>query len=174
MENALRGDHRNKVVREAETAPRNLLILGLGNTLLGDEGAGVHVVHRLRNDVPEDVRLLDGGTLSFSLLEDVETAAAIIVIDAAELDAPPGTVRVFEGEAMDRFLLAGRCRSVHEVSLLDLFAMVRLRGRLPGRRALVGIQPLYVDWSESPSEAVAGGIEAACVEVRQLAERWVQ
>ena len=116
-----------------------VLILGIGNTLLSDEGAGVHAVRRLEAEASlPDVQYLDGGTLSFTLAGAIEDSGRLIVVDAAELGAPPGTVRCFEGGAMDDFLGSSRKRSVHEVSLLDLMAVVLLAGRLPERRALVG------------------------------------
>jgi hydrogenase maturation protease len=73
---------------------------------------------------------------------------------------------------MDEFLGSGGRRSVHEVSLLDLMAAVALWGHLPPRRALIGIQPQIIDWSEAPSEAVAHAIPRACEHARELIERW--
>ncbi len=93
----------------------NTLILGIGNTLLSDEGAGVHAVRMLAERLQDhdSVETMDGGTLSFALAEAMEESAQLIVIDAAQLDAGAGTTRVFEGEAMDAFV--GGRRSVHEV-----------------------------------------------------------
>ena len=150
-----------------------VLVLGIGNTLLSDEGVGVHAVRCLESGEPlPGVQYLDGGTLSFTLAATIEDSEQLIVVDAAELGAPAGTVRCFEGEAMDAFLGSSRKRSVHEVSLLDLMAVVLLAGRLPGRRALVGIQPHNLDWGHDPSPAVRQAIPEACAQVRCLIERW--
>lgn len=150
------------------------LVLGLGNVLLGDEGAGVHAAHRLAAtyDTASGVRCLDGGTLSFSLAGPIEDSDRLIVIDAAELGAAPGSVRVFEGEAMDRYVGAGGKRSVHEVSLADLLAVACLAGRLPEKRALIGIQPASVEWSDAPTPQGAAAIERACALARDLIARW--
>ncbi len=150
------------------------LVLGLGNTLLGDEGAGVHAVRRMQqlHGDRTDIEFLDGGTLSFTLAGPIEHTENLIVIDAAELHADPGTLRVFTGEDMDHFLGANRKASVHEVSLLDLMAIALLAGRLPRRRALVGIQPQFLNWADGPSEAVAQAIPRACGEVMNLAGAW--
>ena len=104
------------------------LVLGLGNTLLGDEGAGVYVVRALQARYANraDVEFVDGGTLSFTLAGPIEEAENLIVIDATQLQQQPGTVRVYEGEDMDRFLGSNRKSSVHEVSLMDLMAMAHL------------------------------------------------
>lgn len=153
---------------------KGTLILGLGNTLLGDEGAGVHVVRALRARLPDgaEVECLDGGTLSFTLAVPIENATRLIVIDATELVAAPGTIQVFVGEAMDRFLGSNRRRSVHEVALLDLMAIACLSEHLPTRRALIGIQPEIVTWSDSPSPRVAAAIGGACAAALELIAEW--
>jgi hydrogenase maturation protease len=152
-----------------------VLVLGVGNTLLSDEGVGVHTVRHLEGraaDLPPDVDLLDAGTLSFTLATAVEDAAALIVVDAARMDEPPGTVRVHEGEDMDRHLARHRKLSVHEVSLMDLLQIARLTGSLPARRALVGIEPASLDWGEAPTAEVARAIPLAAQRVLDLIARW--
>jgi len=150
------------------------LVLGLGNTLLGDEGVGIYAVRALLERHPglEDVEFLDGGTLSFTLAGPIEEADNLIVIDASQLQEPPGSVRLFEGEDMDRFLGSHRKSSVHEVSLMDLMAIAHLAEALPARRALIGIQPEYLDWSDAPTEAVARAIPFACDMAMDLIVRW--
>lgn len=150
------------------------LVLGIGNTLLGDEGAGIHALHALhaRTGDQPDLDYLDGGTLSFTLAGPIGEADALLVMDAAQLDDVPGAVRVFEGEDMDRFLGARRKASVHEVGLIDLMAMSRLTGTLPARRALIGIQPQSLDWSETPTAPVAAALPRACELALEVLERW--
>ena len=139
------------------------LVLGIGNTLLTDEGVGIHVIHQLQQQQPQtvDTEFLDGGTLSFTLAGDIEDSEQLIVIDATQLQAEPGTVKTFVNEDMDRFLGQQRKMSVHEVGLLDLLHISRLAERLPSRRALVGIQPESVDWGEQPTAKVAAAITLA-------------
>lgn len=137
-----------------------LLVLGIGNTLLIDEGVGIFAMHELeaRYGQREDMEFLDGGTLSFTLAVPIAECDALLVIDAAELEAAPGTVRCFEGEEMDRFLGASRKSSVHEVGLLDLMSISLLSGRWPQRRALIGIQPAVIAWGEELSPSVAAAL----------------
>lgn len=152
---------------------KNTLILGIGNSLLSDEGAGIQVLDYLREHYPglPDVTLLDGGTLSFTLLPYIEDAANLIVADAAELEAAPGSVEVFRGDAMDRF--AGRPRrSVHEVSLADLLAISRLTGTLPDNRALIAVQPQHIDWGSQLSGPVAAALPLVARRVVDLARQW--
>jgi len=152
------------------------LVLAIGNLLMTDEGAGIHVLRQLqkqRFDKNQDrVIYLDGGTLSFSLAAHIENADNLIVIDAAELNSAPGTVKTFIGLQMDQQL--GSCKlSVHEVGLIDLMDMVKLSGHMPEKRALVGIQPLTIaEWSEFPSEPVKKSIRFAANQVSQLIEEW--
>lgn len=161
---------------EAEPAacrPRGV-VLGIGNTLLRDESAGIHVVDALRHrDELDGVALVDGGTLSVTLLDYVEMAPALIVVDAGNIGAVPGALRSFEGEAMDAFLAgASRRRTVHEIGLLDLLAIARLRDLLPAHRALVCIQPAEVGWGLEPTLSVAAAVPAAADEVVRIFRRW--
>ncbi len=151
----------------------DILVLGIGNNLLTDEGAGVHVVNHLRQHHPDlpGVQYLDGGTLSFTLAEPIARCDGLIVVDAARLDATPGTIRLFEGEAMDRYM-QGKRGSVHEVGLGDLLDMTRLTGDLPLRRALLGIQPFSLDWGEAPTPQVAQAIAPAAGKVLKLIRDW--
>lgn len=149
------------------------LVLGIGNTLLSDEGSGIHVVEYLQKNHPPiaGVTYLDGGTLSFTLAGEIEDADNLIVVDAARLDASPGTVRCMINEAMDNFLGTVK-RSVHEVGLLDLLDIARLTETLPKNRALIGIQPEFIDWGEEPTAAVAAAIPQAAAHVLQLIAGW--
>jgi hydrogenase maturation protease len=153
---------------------KRTLVLGIGNTLLSDEGIGVHVLEALRAGKArtDAVEFMDGGTLSFTLAEPIESCQQFIVIDAAELKSEPGTVRVFEDEDMDRYITSGNKRSVHEVSLADVMSIALLSGNLPQKRALVGIQPDNLDWGENPTEPVSAAIPAAIAEIESLIARW--
>ena len=156
------------------TGSHKTLILGIGNVLLRDEGAGVHAIRLLADlDLPrDDIELMDGGTLSFSLAGAIEDAEHLIVIDAAQYDGEPGSTKVFVGEQMDTFIGSNRKCSVHEVSLIDLMAIALLAGQLPQQRALIGIQPHSIDWGETPSPSVSAAIRLACDQAIQLVDEW--
>lgn len=149
------------------------LILGLGNTLLTDEAAGPLVVERLQAEDQTDGQILylDGGTLSFTLAGPIADCQRLIVVDAAAMGTPPGTVQVFEGATMDR-QLSLHAKTVHEVSLADLFDIARLTDTLPERRALVGIEPAVVDWGSEPTPAVQAAIPDAMARVHDLIAAW--
>lgn len=149
------------------------LILGLGNVLMTDEAVGAEVVRRLEQDSGPDASLvcIDGGTLSFTLALPIGDSPRLIVVDAATMGEPPGSVRVFEGEAMDR-QLSVNAKTVHEVSLSDLMDIARLTDTLPLQRALVGIEPAFVGWGDRLTPAVEAAIPDAIARIRSLLERW--
>ncbi|MDE2148937.1 MAG: HyaD/HybD family hydrogenase maturation endopeptidase [Gammaproteobacteria bacterium] len=164
---------RDSVADTAADTAAHILVLGLGNVLLTDDGVGVRLIERLQRQPPADgVSFVDGGTLSFSLLAHVETAGAMLVVDAADLGQAPGAVRVFENQAMDHFLASSRRRSVHEVGLIDLLDMARLLDCLPRRRALLCVQPAVIAWGESFSPPVAGAFDAACARADAVLRGW--
>lgn len=151
------------------------LVLGVGNTLLADEGAGVHAMRYLRDhfeSLPE-TEFLDAGTLSFTLVDDIASADNLIIFDATQLDSPPGVIRVFEGDELDAFLRSGR-RSVHEVGFADLMDIARLQDCLPVNRALIGIQPELLGWGDLPGESVNAAIPAAAESALALIGKWAE
>lgn len=141
-----------------------ILVLGIGNTLLADEGVGIVAMTELetRFGASEDMDFIDGGTLSFTLAVPISECDALLVIDAAELGELPGTMHSFEGEEMDRFLGENRKSSVHEVGLLDLRAISLLTGYWPQQRALIGVQPASVGWGETLTPSVAAVLPGIC------------
>jgi hydrogenase maturation protease len=150
-----------------------VLILGIGNTLLSDEGIGVHLVRRLQQKIGEvpGIECLDGGTLSFTLAEPIASADGLIVVDAARMGERPGALRIFHDHEMDRYLQGNRA-SVHEVSLGDLLDIARLSDTLPAKRCLVGIEPENLDWGEVLSETVAPAVEIGITEIVSLLRSW--
>jgi hydrogenase maturation protease len=151
-----------------------ILVLGVGNTLCSDDGAGVHVVESLSRDESLEGRgiiFLDGGTIALSLLPEIQNSHAVIVVDAAEIGAEPGAVRSFEGTDMDA-QLKGAKRTAHEVAVADLFAAAEFSGSLPPRRALVAIQPASTSLGLTPTALVRAAIPQACAEARRLIETW--
>ncbi len=144
-------------------AGRGVLVMGIGNTLLRDDGVGVTVTEKLRAefDSAEGLRFVDGGTLGLSLLPDIEDARSLIVVDAAELGEPAGTIKVFRNEDMDR-QLSGKKSTVHELALSDLLAAASMTGRQPVDRVLVAIQPASTEWGLDPTPPVAESIPTAC------------
>lgn len=156
-----------------KTEMNQFVVLAIGNVLLSDDGVGAKVLQRLRGapGVPADARLVDGGTMSFPLVGEFQDCSGLVVVDASRLGAPPGTVRRFDGDAMDR-QLSRSGRSVHEVGLADLLDIARLGGQMPPRRALVGIEPACVDWGETLSPPVQAAVPRAATLITELLQCW--
>lgn len=151
-----------------------ILVLGIGNTLLADEGAGIVAMKALQSQYPDDdcIEFLDGGTLSFTLAAPIADCDALLVIDAAELHQWAGTIQSFENEEMDHFLGANRKSSVHEVGLLDLMSISKLSGHWPQLRALIGIQPAVIGWGETLSPPVSAAIPDVCATATALIKKF--
>lgn len=150
-----------------------ILVLGLGNVLLTDDGFGVHVINALDAASAGDpaIRCLDGGTMGLSLLPDIEAADALILVDASEIKAPAGTIAVFEGVEMD-LQLGGKKRTAHEVAAFDLLATAAMLGRCPDNRALVAVQPECLTWGLEPTAPVRAAIPETCAIIEGLVRRW--
>ena len=116
--------------REPETlAPADVLVLGVGNLLVGDEGVGVHALRALEQECwPPHVQLVDGGTGGLHLLGLLRGSARIVLIDATRDGAPPGTVSVFRARVPADFPPA---LGAHDIGLRDLIAAAALLGPLP-------------------------------------------
>jgi len=129
-------------------------LIGLGNILLMDEGVGVHAIEALRKnfDFPEDVLLLDGGTLGLDLLPYVEEMEKIIFVDAVNLQKEPGTIAIIEDEDIPSFLKPAL--SFHQVGLADLLFAATFMGKKPPRIALIGMQPAKIETGLTLSQAI--------------------
>ncbi len=143
-----------------------LLVLGVGNILLRDDGVGIHLLHELerltgRGDVvlPRDTRLIDGGTLGAALLPSLAGARAILVLDAVDLRLAPGAVAVLPGDAMRR--PNGRTPAVQRAGVADLIAAARLADVLPSAVTLVGVQPGAITPGLALTDVVRDALPAA-------------
>jgi hydrogenase maturation protease len=151
-------------------ASQEVLVLGIGNLLMSDDGVGVHVVRQLSaQDPPQSgVRIVDGGTLGLDLLPLVADAEALVVVDAVDMAADPGTVRLLRGPELHAIL--GGHVSPHQEGLGDLIAVGRLTDSLPELFTLVGIQPASVGVGIELSPECAAALPRALAAVRAEVE----
>lgn len=134
-----------------------LLILGVGNILLSDEGVGVRIIEAMKEvTLPDNVELLDGGTGALDLLDVMANRDKVIIIDAVKGGGEPGAVYRFGPEDIR---MQRQCfTSVHQVSLLDTLSMARLAGCSPSDIVIFGIEPRRVDWGLELSPKVAAAV----------------
>lgn len=135
------------------------VVLGLGNVLHRDDGAGPQAIRRLCADprVPAGVSLLEGGTLGLELLPYIWDCARLIVIDAVDVGGSPGTLIRVSGEELNA--LPGNS-NVHQLGVADLLVALRMLAERQPQVVLLGVQPENTDWSCELSSVVAATIDS--------------
>jgi hydrogenase maturation protease len=151
---------------------RRILVLGLGNALMTDDAFGHQMVNALqgRFRFPAEVTVLDGGTLGLDLLPYLEEIEGLLVIDALEMGAAPGTVFRLAGEDVPR-AFAGKL-SVHQMGLQDLLAVAELQGHLPAELVVWGVQPGSIEMGLELTPPVAAAMEEAIAGVAGELQEW--
>jgi len=138
----------------------DVLVLGLGNVLCGDDGAGVVAVHRLARAwaTPAAVRVVDGGTLGLDLLALVAASDRVILVDAVRADGAPGTLVRLTGDAVAPAVYERL--SPHQIGVADLLAGAALCDRYPDEAVIVGIVPAMTDLQLGCTSAVEANLDA--------------
>jgi len=122
------------------TKVQDILILGIGNILLKDEGIGVHVVNKLKEmSLPDNVEVLDGGTAGLDLVDFVANRGKLIVIDAINAGEKPGTIYRLTEENLD--IKAKAIMSFHDIDFMDALHMTEIMHEKPKEIVVIGIQP---------------------------------
>jgi hydrogenase maturation protease len=154
---------------ETATKQQKILVLGLGNVLMGDEGVGVHVVRAIeQRTLPANVECLDGGTGGFTLLEPLQSAGRIILIDAAANGNPPGTVTRTTPRFSSDY---PPTLTAHDIGVKDLLDVFYIQGGGP-EVILYAItidpkQPISMDLSEGIAQAAQAAVAEILAELKQ-------
>jgi hydrogenase maturation protease len=148
------------------------LILGAGNLLLSDDGAGIHTIQRLQESVelPEEVRVLDGGTLGLNLLPFLEGISYLVIIDAMETRRPPGTLRRLAGDDVPAYLSIKM--SPHQIGIPDMLFAAKLRDLYPRDVVVWGVQPATTEVGLELSPPVAAQVDVLVEKVLAELARW--
>jgi len=148
---------------------KDTLVLGIGNPLLGDDGFGVEVVRRLRQQQrPPCVEFLDGGALGLALLPHLEGRSHILVVDAIDCGGEPG--QIVRLGAAEIPACRGLKLSEHQVTFHEVLALMDLLEIKPQELLVVGVQPRSTHWGDPLSAEVEAAIPAVMNEIeRQLA-----
>jgi len=157
------------------TNRRQVVVIGLGNPLMGDDGLGLAVLDELRTGyaLPPEVELVDGGTWGINLLPVIEDAHELILIDAIDVGAAPGTFVRLEHDRLPRYLATKI--SPHQVDLRDVLGLAELRGTLPANTVALGLQPQSVELRNSLSDLLRCQVGTlADAVVQELAQRGYQ
>lgn len=146
---------------------KRILVLGLGNILLSDEGLGVRAVERLAETyrLGPEVEALDGGTLGLDLLYRLDGVTDLFIADAVKMGGAPGDVVRLEGVQIQAALALKM--SMHQVGLQELLAVSALRGTLPPRVVLWGMEPGSLSWGTELTPPVAGSLDLLVTSLAQ-------
>jgi len=154
---------------------KRVLILGIGNILLRDEGIGVHVVHQLqKEDLPDNVEVIDGGTAALDILLSQKGVHKLVVVDAIRAGNKPGTIVKFEIPGAG-FSDGQPTISLHQLGLLDALAVAEKLNCLPEEIVVVGVEPgqicLGLELTEKVARSVPEVIEQVLEEIQDVIHR---
>lgn len=144
-----------------------MLVLGMGNILLEDEGLGIRALEVLQRDyeIPPGVELLDGGTTGMGLLDDISGREHLLVLDAVQTGEPPGTLVELRGDQVPVYF--GIRVTPHQLGLSDVLATLELSGEQPGSVTVLGLVPQSLELSlelSPPIRARLGDLVKAAVD----------
>jgi hydrogenase maturation protease len=151
---------------------KRILVLGVGNVLLTDEGIGIHALELLQQHyrLPDDVEVIDGGTSGMDLLDQLADRDCVVLVDAVKTGDAPGTVVRLAGDALPAFFRSKI--SPHQLGLCDLLAMLQLRGEAPKELILHGMVPFSLETHLGLSDEAAARmpefVERIADELRRL------
>jgi hydrogenase maturation protease len=151
------------------------VVLGIGNTILTDEGAGVRAVEALQAAyrLPDGVEAIDGGTAGMELLGPLTGVDLLVVLDAVKAGRPPGTVVRLAGEQVPVFFRSKL--SPHQISICDVLASLEFSGDPPGDIVLIGVEPESLELGLELTPAVAARVpEMVGLAVAELAARGIR
>jgi hydrogenase maturation protease len=134
------------------------VVLGIGNTILTDEAAGVRAVELLEQkyQIPDNVLVIDGGTSGMEMIEDLSNLDFLIVIDVVKTGAAPGTVVKIAGDEIPVFFR--RKLSPHQIALPDVLASLELLDTMPKEIVVLGVEPISLELGMEMTDTVAAKV----------------
>jgi hydrogenase maturation protease len=160
----------NTLGKGSDASPKRIVVLGVGNLLLSDEGVGVHVANKLMGmDLPAGVQVVEGGTDGFRLMNVVTGASRLIVVDAVKGGGPPGSIYRFDIQDAPTYPDVYKT-SVHQIGILEVIHLSELIGEAPGT-TIIGVEPKSIGMGMELSPEVQAKfpriIEVVMEEVRR-------
>jgi len=150
----------------------SVLVLGIGNLVMGDDAVGVIVAQRLQHGYrfPDNVEIMDGGTLGLDLLPKLENITNLIMIDAVETGQKAGTCVRLCGQELPIALETKV--SPHQMGLKDLLAVSELMGHSPKEMILIGVQPGSIEMEIGLTAEVEAMLETLVSNVLTELANW--
>ena len=149
-----------------------ITVLGIGNILLSDEGFGVRVVEELQKccKFPEEVEVLDGGTLGLDLLRFIKGTKKLVLLDAVDGGKEPGTLYHLTGDDVSAYF-HGQV-SLHELGIKDILTDLELTDKKVEEVVIIGVQPLSLEVGLELTPLIQGKVQAAVHAVKEELARW--
>jgi len=154
------------------SSPSPVLVLGMGNILLEDEGLGIHALQLLRQRyvVPPEVEFLDGGTSGMALIDQISGRKHLLVLDAVQTGDPPGTLVKMSDQDVPVYF--GLRVTPHQLGLSDVLASLNLTDEQPGSVTVIGLVPQSLEMSLDLTDHIRHSldylVEAAASELVRL------
>ena len=154
------------------TQTAKTLVIGVGNLLLSDEGVGIHVAQRLIQEynLPEEILVLDGGTLGLDLLYYLEGIENLLIIDAVLMDKEPGSLIRMVNDEVPSYMSFKM--SPHHIGIPDMLFAAKLKGLYPPNVVLLGVQPGVVELGLDLSEPVANQLDPLLDQILEELRQW--
>ena len=163
------------------------MILGLGNLLLGDDGAGLRLLEELASEKARDwehaVEFMDGGTQGLALIGALSGRRAVVILDAVRAGGEPGTVHLLHSPRAARGALYAASKqlppgeagpaTVHDANARELIATLAFLGRRPEELFVVGIEPEKINTGLGLSDSVTQALAPARARATEIVERWL-
>ena len=140
-------------------------IIGIGNTLMSDDGAGVRVLEHL-GDVPDHVRILELATGGMTLLHHLDGLDEVIITDAVDFGGEPGEVRVFNPDDVRTIKTVGY--SLHDLDILKVLELASRIGTLPRSVRIAAIQPASLEMKEGLTPQVEAALPELASRIAEL------
>jgi hydrogenase maturation protease len=148
-------------------AANRTAIIGIGNVLMSDDGAGVRVLAIL-SPLPKNVVIIELATGGMTLLHKLEGLDTAIIVDAVDFGGKPGEVRVFKPEDVTSIKTVGY--SLHDLDILKVLELAKQMGTLPKRVFIAAIQPASLVMGEGLSPEVESALPELAARIRQMLE----
>jgi hydrogenase maturation protease len=152
------------------TIVSRILVIGVGDTRMGDEGAGVRAAERLRAQVPQGVEVIAPGLIGAATIAELDGVSHVLVLDCIDVGGEPGTVSAFETNVLSPCA----SKSIQEFGVADLFALVGQTSDAPEEAVVLGMQPASIHPSTELSAPVSRAIPALVEAAMDVLRAWLE
>ena len=149
-----------------------IIVLGIGNIVLGDEGFGVRAMEQVRDSAEygDNIEFIDGGTLGMELLPFITGTDRLLILDAVKGDGGAGKVYCFRGDEVDAHF-ADKL-SAHEIGIQDVLTVLKLTGQEIPEVVVIGAEPFVMEAGLDLSVGMAAVLPTVCRMAREEILNW--